>query len=47
MSGLSVKRAIALRRAAKGVGTILVAVVLLDLVATTLTLTLGWEMFKR
>ena len=35
------------RKFAKRAGTVVLCLVALDLIATTLTLTLGWEMFKR
>jgi hypothetical protein len=41
-----VKRALALRKFAKGAGAIVVGVIALDLVATVATLALGWGIFK-
>jgi hypothetical protein len=40
------KRALTVRRFAKGAGAIVLGLVALDLVATVATLALGWGMFK-
>lgn len=41
------RRALNLRKFAKGAGTIVIGLIALDLVATLTTLALGWGMFKR
>jgi hypothetical protein len=40
-------RPINLRRAARRVGAVVIGLVAVDLVATVITLALGWGMFKR
>jgi hypothetical protein len=41
------KRAIALKRVAKGAGAVVLGLIALDLIATAATLALGWGFFKR
>lgn len=41
------KRVLTLRNVAKGAGTVVLAVVALDLIATVATLALGWGFFRR
>jgi hypothetical protein len=41
------KRAIALKRVAKGAGAVVLGLIALDLVATAATLAFGWGFFKR
>ena len=41
------KRAIALRRVAKGAGVVVLGLIALDLIATAVTLAFGWEYLKR
>lgn len=41
------KRAIALRRVAKGAGAVVLGLIALDLIATAATLVFGWEYLKR
>jgi hypothetical protein len=41
------KRALTMRGIAKGAGTILVAIVALDLIATAITIALGVQLVKR
>jgi hypothetical protein len=41
-----VKRALTLRKFAKGAGAIVLGLIALDLVATIATIALGWGMFK-
>ena len=40
-------RPLSLGKIAKGTGVVILALVALDLLATTATLALGWGMFKR
>jgi hypothetical protein len=41
-----VKRALGFRNFASGAGTVVLGLVALDLIATAVTLVLGWGMFK-
>jgi hypothetical protein len=41
------RRALTLRSLAKGAGTVVVAIVVLDLVATAITVALGVQLVKR
>ena len=41
------KRAIAVRRVAKGAGAVVLGLVALDLIATAATAAIGWELLKR
>jgi hypothetical protein len=41
------KRAIALKRVAKGAGAVVLGLIALDLIATAATLALGWGFFRR
>lgn len=44
--GAAMDRPINLRKAARRVGVVVVGLLAVDLVATVITLALGWEMFK-
>ncbi len=47
MPRLSVKRALSVRKFAKGAGAIVVGLIALDLVATVITLAIGSEFLKK
>jgi len=47
MLSLPMKRAIALRRVAKGAGAVVLGLIALDLIASAVTLAFGWEYLKR
>ena len=46
-AGRGAMRPLSLGKIAKGTGVVILALVALDLLATTATLALGWGMFKR